>query len=135
MKISEVSEKSGLSVDTLRYYERIGLLPPISRNKGGIRDYSDLDVRRIEFIKCMRSAGLPVEVLIKYYGLVQQGDATMETRKQILADQREELLAKKEEIQKTLDIIDHKLEVYDSLILERERAIAETEVQKVDSRN
>ena len=73
MKISEVSEQCDISADTLRYYERIGLLPPVNRKNGGIRDYSDLDVRRVEFIKCMRSAGLPIETLIEYYRLVQQG--------------------------------------------------------------
>ena len=64
MKIAEVSEKYGLSVDTLRYYERVGLIPPVNRNEGGIRDYNELDLRRVDFIKCMRGAGLPVEVLI-----------------------------------------------------------------------
>ena len=91
MRISEVSQQSGLSLDTLRYYERIGLLPPVNRNKSGIRDYSELDVRRVEFVKCMRSAGLPIEVLIEYYNLVQQGDETVEARKQILLDQRDQL--------------------------------------------
>jgi DNA-binding transcriptional MerR regulator len=70
MKIAEVSERYGLSSDTLRYYERAGLLPPVNRSESGIRDYNDLDVRRVEFIKCMRSAGLPVEVLIDYMALV-----------------------------------------------------------------
>ena len=64
MRISEVSEKCGVSSDTLRYYERIGLLPPVNRNNDGIRDYGELDFRRVEFIKCMRSVGLPIEVLI-----------------------------------------------------------------------
>ncbi len=57
MKIAEVSEKFGLSVDTLRYYERVGLIPPVHRNEGGIRDYDELDLRRVDFIKCMRGAG------------------------------------------------------------------------------
>ena len=87
MKISEVSERSGISSDTLRYYERIGLIPPVNRNKNGIRDYNEIDVKRVEFIKCMRSAGLPIEALIEYYGLVQQGDQTIEIRKEILATQ------------------------------------------------
>jgi len=60
----EVSEQFGLSSDTLRYYERIGLIPPVNRNGSGIRDYSELDLRRVEFIKCMRSAGLPVDQLL-----------------------------------------------------------------------
>ena len=74
MKIMEVSEQSGISSDMLRYYERIGLMWPVNRNSSGIRDYNELDVRRVEFIKCMRSAGLPIEVLIEYVGLVQHGE-------------------------------------------------------------
>lgn len=62
MKIMEVSERYGISSDTLRYYERIGLIPPVNRNKSGIRNYNEIDVRRVEFIKCMRSAGLPIEL-------------------------------------------------------------------------
>ena len=123
MRISEVSQQSGISSDTLRYYERIGLLPPVNRNESGIRDYSELDVRRVEFIKCMRSAGLPIEVLIEYYGLVQQGDQTMEARKAILINQREQLVAKMAEIQKTIDLVDHKLEVYEHMLLEKEKEI------------
>jgi DNA-binding transcriptional MerR regulator len=76
------------------------LLPPVNRSQSGIRDYSDLDVRRIEFIKCMRSAGLPVGVLIKYYGLVQQGEDTLEERKAILLEQRAEIAARMDELQK-----------------------------------
>ena len=60
MKIAEVSERYNISSDTLRYYERVGLIPPVNRNISGIRDYNELDIRRVEFIKCMRSAGLPI---------------------------------------------------------------------------
>jgi DNA-binding transcriptional MerR regulator len=125
MKISEVSEQCGVSSDTLRYYERIGLLPPVNRSDSGIRDYSDLDVRRVEFIKCMRSAGLPVEVLIRYYRLVQQGDETMEDRKAILVEQRAEIIATMEELQKTLDLLDYKISYYENAVLKAENAIVE----------
>ena len=64
MTIAEVSEKYGISPDTLRYYEKEGLLPPVKRTAGGIRDYGESDCGWVEFIKCMRSAGLPVEVLV-----------------------------------------------------------------------
>jgi MerR family transcriptional regulator, aldehyde-responsive regulator len=86
MKISEVSKQTGLTPDTLRYYEKIGLIPSIGRRNGGIRDYQDIDLKRVEFIKCMRSAGLPIDVLIKYIGLVQQGDQTIGARKAILEE-------------------------------------------------
>jgi DNA-binding transcriptional MerR regulator len=125
MKIQEVSEKYSLSADTLRYYERAGLIPPVTRTLSGIRDYSELDMRRVEFIKCMRSAGLPIEVLIDYVTLVQKGDSTIEARKDILKEQREQLIARMEEMQKTLDILNHKIEVYEKNILEKEKLMKE----------
>ena len=127
MNIMEVSEQFGLSSDTLRYYERIGLIPPVNRNGSGIRDYSELDLRRVEFIKCMRSAGLPVEVLIEYVGLVQQGDKTIGARKEILVEQRELLLEKMKEMQKTLDVLNHKIEVYENAVLKKEKHTVQVE--------
>ena len=121
MKIAEVSQQYGISSDTLRYYERIGLIPPVTRNESGIRDYNELDVRRVEFVKCMRSAGLPIEVLIEYIGLVQRGDQTIETRKDILVEQRELLIARMEQMQKTLDILNHKIEMYEKAVLKNEK--------------
>ncbi len=121
MKIAEVSEKYGLSVDTLRYYERVGLIPPVYRNGSGIRDYNELDLRRVDFIKCMRSAGLPIEVLIDYVALVQKGDKTIDARKEILIEQRELLVARMSEMQKTLDILDHKIELYENAVLKNEK--------------
>jgi len=125
MRISEVSEQCDISADTLRYYERVGLLPPVNRSESGIRDYSDLDVRRVEFIKCMRTAGLPVEVLIEYYRLVQQGDGTMEDRKAILVEHRATIAARMAELQKTLDLIDYKIGFYENAVLKAENAIVE----------
>ena len=121
MRISEVSEQSGISSDTLRYYERIGLIPPVNRNGSGIRDYNEIDVKRVEFIKCMKSAGLPLETLIEYYELVQQGDQTMEARKAILKEQRQQLVTKMAEIQKTLDLVDYKIEFYENAVLKKEK--------------
>ena len=121
MKIAEVSEQHGISTDTLRYYERIGLIPPVTRNESGIRDYNELDVRRVEFVKCMRSAGLPIEVLIEYIGLVQRGDQTIEARKDILVEQRQLLISRMDQMQKTLDILNHKIEMYEKAVLKNEK--------------
>ena len=121
MKIAEVSEQYGLSADTLRYYERVGLIPPVNRSESGIRDYNELDLRRVDFIKCMRSAGLPVEVLIEYIALVQKGDKTIKARKEILVEQRELLVARMKEMQKTLDLLDHKIEIYENAVLKKEK--------------
>jgi DNA-binding transcriptional MerR regulator len=123
MKIAEVSEQYEISVDTLRYYERIGLLLPVTRTDSGIREFSEADVNRVKFVKCMRSAGLPIEVLIEYMGLVQQGDKTIATRKEILKEQRELLAARMQEMQKTLDLLDHKIAVYENTVLKKEKEI------------
>jgi DNA-binding transcriptional MerR regulator len=127
MKIQEVSERYAISSDTLRYYERIGLIPPVNRNGSGIRDYNELDLRRVEFVKCMRGAGLPVDVLIEYVGLVQMGDQTIEARKEILKEQRDLLAARIQEMQKTLDVLNHKIQVYENAILTKEKAIVQEE--------
>jgi len=127
MRISEVSRQCDVPVDTLRYYERIGLLPPIDRSDSGIRDYSDLDVRRINFIKCMRNAGLPVKVLIRYYELVQQGDETIADRKAILVEEKENIKVQMAELQETLDLLDYKISHYESLVLKAESAFADTD--------
>ena len=127
MKIAEVSERYTISADTLRYYERIGLIPPVQRNVSGIRDYCELDLRRVEFIKCMRSAGLPVEVLIEYIALVQQGDNTIEVRKEILIEQRDLIATRMKEMQKTLDLLNHKIEVYENAVLNKEKEIVQVE--------
>ena len=127
MKISEVSEQYKLSADTLRYYERIGLLPPVNRSESGIRDFNELDLGRVDFIKCMRNAGLPVEVLIEYMDLVHQGDSTVEARKEILVEQRDLLAARMEEMQKTLDRLNYKIDVYEKALLKKEQEMVQVE--------
>jgi len=127
MKIAEVSEQYSISSDTLRYYERVGLIQPVNRKESGIRDYNELDLRRVEFIKCMRSAGLPIEVLIDYVALVQKGDKTIEARREILKEQRGLLIARMQEMQKTLDVLDHKIEVYENAVLTKEKGIVQIE--------
>ena len=122
MKISEVSEKCDLTADTLRYYERIGLIPAVNRTASGIRNYDEQNIKRIEFIKCMRSAGLPIEVLSDYLDLVAEGDETSAQRRQILVEQREILLDRIEELEKVLSVLDHKIEIYDGRLLKIEQS-------------
>lgn len=123
MRISEVSLKTSLSSDTLRYYEKIGLLPSIKRLDNGIRDYDEQDLHRIMFIKHMRLAGLPIEVLLEYFDLVKQGDYTIQKRKGILTEQRENLLARMEELEKTLDILDYKISWYEEAMIKAEQEL------------
>jgi DNA-binding transcriptional MerR regulator len=133
MKIAEVCEQYRHSSDTLRCYERIGLIQPVNRSESGIRDYGEIDLRRVEFIKCMRSAGLLIEVLIEYVGLVQQGDRTIEARKEILVEQRALLAARKPSAEqnetrraRSDDLIKSRYDRMDNApILERVSAVAE----------
>lgn len=113
MTIAEVSKKYGLSADTLRYYERIGLLPPVPRTKGGIRDYDEASCGWIELMKCMRSAGVQIEALIEYVALFRQGEDTASQRRAILVEQRDQMVARMEEMQRSLDRLNRKIEAYD----------------------
>ena len=117
MTIAAVSETYGLTPDTLRYYERIGLIPPVPRTAGGIRDYGEDDFRWIEFIKCMRLAGLPVDVLAEYVQLCLQGDDTLARRRQLLKEQRDTLVQHIADMQETLRRLDLKIEHYDQVAL------------------
>lgn len=123
MTIAEVSEKFDVSQDTLRYYERIGLIPRVNRNKSGIRDYTEEDCKWVEFIKCMRSAGLTIEVLIEYVGMFQQGDATIEARKELLTEQRKQLIARMEDMKKSLERLNYKIEQYENVVVPKEKEL------------
>ena len=113
MTIAEVSKKYDISADTLRYYEREGLILPVPRTTGGIRNYTEESCRWIEFAKCMRAVGMPVEVLAEYVAMYQQGDATHEARKQLLIEQRSKIAAQIEEMQSILQRLDLKIERYE----------------------
>ena len=127
MTITEVSKKFDIPQDTLRYYERIGLIPRVNRNKSGNRDYTEEDCRWVEFIKCMRGAGLPIEVLIEYVALFQQGDETIEARKELFIEQRKQLIARMEDMKKTLERLDYKIAVYEQTVVEKEKALKRSE--------
>lgn len=123
MTIAEVSKTYDLTPDTLRYYERIGLIPCVGRTPGGIRNYNEEDCRWIEFIKCMRGAGLPVEVLIEYVALFGQGDTTIEARKALLIEQRQQLADKIAEMQKTYGRLNLKIERYEKMVVPAENEL------------
>ncbi len=119
MTIAEVSRKYGLTADTLRYYERVGLIPPVPRTRSGIRDYDEASCRWIELMKCMRAAGVQIEALAQYAALVQQGEGTLQARRELLARQRDLLAARMEDMQRSLDRLDEKLRYHDRMLAER----------------
>lgn len=88
MTIREVAAKTNMSTDTLRYYERIGLLPPVPRNAAGIRNYDEYFVNFINFIKKLKASGMSLEHIIDYIRLAEMGDATIQERKKLLAEAR-----------------------------------------------
>ena len=113
MTIAQVSKKYSLTQDTLRYYERIGMIPPVHRTPSGLRDYTEQDCGWVELAKCMRSAGLPVEAMIEYVRLYQLGDETIPARLQLLLEQRERLLKQCAEIDNTLERLNYKISKYE----------------------
>jgi DNA-binding transcriptional MerR regulator len=113
MTIAEVCKMLDMTADTLRYYERIGLIPNIGRTTGRIRNYTEYDCNWIEFIKCMRNAGVQVESLIEYVRLFEWGEDTAKERKHILEVERDRIAAKISEMRQTLDRLNMKIERYE----------------------
>lgn len=123
MTIAEVSKQYSLSPDTLRYYERIGLLPEVGRTSGGIRDYTESDCRWVEYIKCMRAAGVTVETLVEYVRLFRQGVETIPARKKLLIEQREQIVERIAELNEVLAKLDWKLDGYEERMLKYEETL------------
>ena len=123
MTIAEVAKRYGITPDTLRYYERIKLLPKIARTAGGIRRYGEEDCRWVEYIKCMRSAGVSVETLVEYVSLFHQGKETIPARKRLLLEQREQILARIQELNDVLARLDWKLDGYEERMLKYEEQL------------
>lgn len=113
MTIKEVSEKYGISPDTLRYYERSGMIPPVTRTSSGRRDYQSDDLEWVEQAVCMRNAGLPVDALSEYVRLCRMGDATFPQRLQLLMQQRQSLLQQQKQIKDSLYRLDYKIRRYE----------------------
>ena len=119
MQISEVAKEFGLTTDTLRYYEREGLIGPIAKGKNGIRNYTEEDIKRIQFVKCMRAAGLEISFLKRYIKLFEEGDKTVKERRKILVEQRKILKEKLDAMQEAYNRLNYKIDLYDKNILDK----------------
>lgn len=113
MTIAEVSRKFDMSQDTLRYYERIGLIPEVKRTSSGIRDYTEESCAWVGLAKCFRSAGVSIEALIEYCSLVQQGNSTISARKKLLEEERGKIRQKMKEMEETLERLNYKISRYE----------------------
>lgn len=123
MNISEVAAKFEMTPATIRYYEKQGLIPPITRNASGVRDFQEEDLNWVEFIKCMRDSGLSIDSLAQYSKLYQLGDSTLIERKKILIDEYQKLLEKQRLINGTVARLETKLDNYDHMIQECQQQI------------
>ena len=113
MTIKEVAEKYDISADTLRYYERVGMIPKVTRRPNGIRDYQESDLGWVELAICMRSAGLPIEVMIEYVKLYKEGDNTIPARLELLQEQMNALKEQKAQIESTVERLAYKISKYE----------------------
>lgn len=118
MNIKQAAEMFNLTVDTLRYYERVGIIPPVSRNSSGYRDYKTKDLNWVYLVKNLRNAGLSIESLIEFSTLAQLRDKqnVEDAQKHILKEQLVELDKKLEEMQQTRELLVYKIETYEDHI-------------------
>lgn len=113
MTIKEVCEKYDITADTLRYYEKVGVIPTVTRTGGGIRNFTDEDIKWVENAICMRNAGLSVELLAEYVRLFREGDETIEARRNLLIEAREEIEIHLKKYQETMDKLNYKISRYE----------------------
>lgn len=116
LKSKKVAEMFGLSTDTLRYYEREGVIPPINRDENGYRNYTKGDLNWVFLAKSLRRAGLSVESIIEFATLSQMDGDVTKAQKQILQDQLQEIDAKLKEMNEVRDLLQYKIDTYDEHI-------------------
>lgn len=120
--IGEVAQHTGLSVHTLRWYERIGLLPHVDRLNNGQRRYSNRDLNWLAFVGRLRLTGMSVADMVCYADLVREGEHTLAARQDLLRAHREEVRRRIADLQDTLDVLDFKIESYAETRRRTERA-------------
>ena len=120
MTIAEVSKYFDIKPDTLRYYEKIGLMDPVERTKNGQRIYREKDIKHLEFIRCMRKAGLSIETLVEYIRLLKLGDSSLIQRRELLLRERDILAKRMENDQQAIEKLNNKIAKYNQLIQEKE---------------
>jgi DNA-binding transcriptional MerR regulator len=120
LTIQEVSEATGLSAHTLRYYERIGLIHPIEREDNTRRLYTEEDIGWIDFLLKLRATGMSIKEMQRYAELQRQGDETLPQRVEMLKSLRQNVEARMGELDKHLKLICYKIEIYGQIIAEKE---------------
>ncbi len=116
MTIKEVCRNYEITPDTLRYYERVGVIPEVKRTAGGNRDYTEEDLKWIKNAICLRKAGVSVESIAEYVKLFQQGDGTIAARLSLLTETREQVLAARKKYDDALERLDYKIGRYEDAV-------------------
>ncbi len=115
LKISRVSQLTGLSTHTLRYYEKIGLIDPVIRAEDGHRYYSESDISWIEFLNRLRVTGMPISQMTTFADLRRKGGTTARERREMLEDFKDDLYERLGELNKHLEAIEQKIKHYKEL--------------------
>lgn len=119
--ISQMAQRFGVEPHTLRFYEKEGIITP-ERTASGIRSYTEENVSQLEMAMCLKSTGMPLKDIKRYFDLVAAGDDTLDQRLEIFTDHRQHVLEEIEELQKHLCKIDHKIQWYQGFIAEKRKA-------------
>src|SRR3954462_2904318 len=112
MKIGELAKRSGLTAHTIRYYERIGLLPYADRNQSRHRDFDASILTWIEFLGRLKTTGMPIRGMLRYAALRDEGEANRPARRQMLEVHREQVRTQIAELQECLLVLDTKIAGY-----------------------
>lgn len=114
--IKEVAEKMGVSVPTLRYYDKEGLMPFIEKKENGTRVFKDEDFKGLEIIICMKNSGMPIKDIKKYMDMCMEGDSTLVDRLEVFIKRKEIVKKQIEDLNKIMELIDHKIWYYETAI-------------------
>lgn len=117
MNIKEVSEKLDISKETLRYWETVGLIPEVPRNSSGYRDYTENEIKWALFVKAMRKSGMSVESLIEFVELYHANKDSREAQKSLVQEQYDILVARRNEMNKTINYLAYKLEHFEDHVM------------------
>ena len=110
--IQEVSQRTGLSAHTLRYYEKEGLIASVDRSPGGFRQYTDEDLESLGLVCCLKNTGMSLQEIQRFVSLTREGDETLEKRVELLRECRENVLQRMSELQKNLDKLNWKMNFF-----------------------
>ncbi|WP_125574043.1 MerR family transcriptional regulator [Levilactobacillus huananensis] len=112
--IKQVAEKTHLSIYTLRFYDKQGLLPFVSRDRSGYRAFTDGDLLLLHTLSCLKDTGMKISDIRQYMALVMQGPSSIPQRQQLLRAHRNAVLVQQHAIERNLQEVDRKLRLYDS---------------------